>query len=560
MKCQRMSVVAALWVCAVCLSCAPAARAGEAYLKEGDVILTTGDSITAQGVFQDHMQQVLDALYPEAGIKVTNVGSGGKSAGVGVGAVGGISAAPRKGRPTIVAVMFGVNDTGWSAGGIEAKAKVFVGHLANMIRLARERKVELIFLRETHFSHNAKPDAWVDSITKALEKLLEAQGKLAAEEGVPVIDVLGAYRAALKRAWAKDPLYEFTPDVIHPTQPGHAAMATEILRAMGAGLPLSTGKRAALRVERKAPVQLRAADATGIVAADGAIAVRLSVANASKEPVAGDVTVVVAGYSASAPAKVAPGVTQTLSLKIPAEKLSGRWGVVPLYMVFKGKGAFAAEHALFHYSRLHPVGKPLIVTGKDLGGTEKNPSTLSRAAVALTPAGAKIEFQWADKTPVYAEPKFKHRFGFMVNAPLDLGARAGQPCDAVEFLFDLRPDESTGRYTASTDANPKGVVRVGVYKVLENGKPVAKVLTPKGLPASKAVLTATGPDTYVLELKTPSKGSTVGVSMRLTDVEKYTPGGGAASRLTGRRDVVHEPMSYIRISPKAVGVFYRIGY
>ena len=55
----------------------------------------------------------------------------------------------------------------------------------------------------------------------------QAQDELGAKHNVPVIDVLGAYRRALAKAWKKDRLYEFTPDVIHPTQPGHAAMATE---------------------------------------------------------------------------------------------------------------------------------------------------------------------------------------------------------------------------------------------------------------------------------------------------------------------------------------------
>lgn len=525
------------------------------YLRKGDAILTIGDSVTAQGVFQDHMQQLIDALYPGAGIKVINSGSGGKGAGSGIGPM---KAVTKGGRITIVAVMYGVNDTGWSAAGMDAKTAAFVGNLTRIIELAKARGVNLIFLRETHFSHNAKKDAWVDGITAALEVLLKAQDELAAKHGVPVIDVLGAYRKALAKAWAKDPLYEFTPDVIHPTQPGHAAMATEVLRAMGVGLPLAAGKRGPLRVRPDAPVTLGAADAVGIVKEDGSLTIQVRCRNTSKNTLKGKLTIVVGGYKDTKPAEIASSAAQTLSFKVPAVKLTGRWAVLPIYMVFQGGGLFAAEHTLLHYSRIAPPGKPVAVTAKDFGGDPKRPCPVSRAAISCGEGGVKVEFQWTDSNTVLARPGFKHRFGYTVKAPLDLGAREGQPCDAVEFLFDLRAHDSAGRYTSNVDSNPKGVVRLGVYRTKAGGKAVARLLAPPEVPAGKAALIAKEKDTYVLDFKMPSKAPTLGFSMRVTDADDFRKG--RLFRLTGRTDVVHEPMSYIRMSAKKSGIFFRVGY
>ena len=531
------------------------AMADESYLRKGDVILTIGDSVTAQGVFQEQMQRVLDTLYPGAGIKVINSGSGGKGAGAGIGPM---SAVKKGGKVTIVAVMYGVNDTGWSAAGMEGKTKAFVANIARMIELAKARQVNMILLRETHFSHNAKKDAWVDGITAALEILLKAQDELAAKHDVPVIDVFGAYRRALAKAWTKNPLYEFTPDVIHPTQPGHAAMATEILRAMGVGLPLAEGERGPMRSGGKAPVTLEAADAVGVLKEDGSLDVQVRCRNASKQPLKGKVTIVAGGHKDARAAEIAAGKMLTLSFKIPAAKLTGRWAAVPLYMTFEAKSTFRAAHSLLYYSRIHPVGKPLVITGKDLGGTAKNPCPMTGATVSVSPRGVKVDFKWTDANVVVGKDKFKHRFGYMVEAPLDLGARENQPCDAVEFIFDIRPNESAGRYTSNVDSNPKGVVRLGVCKVDAGGKVVAKLVTPKGLPPGTAKLTVTGKDAYTIEFKTPAKASAVGFSMRVTNADKY--GKGRLFRLTGRVDVVHEPMSYMRISPKTAGIFDRIGY
>lgn len=135
--------------------------------------------------------------------------------------------------------MFGVNDTRWSAGDVPSKAAPFEAGLRQAIELTRAAGLPLVVLRESRFGHGREMGAWEGGLNEVLAELLAVQDRVAAECGVPVVDTHGAYVRAQQRAWARDPRYEFTPDVIHPTSAGHAAMAAELLRALGAGLPLS---------------------------------------------------------------------------------------------------------------------------------------------------------------------------------------------------------------------------------------------------------------------------------------------------------------------------------
>jgi len=57
-----------------------------------------------------------------------------------------------------------------------------------------------------------------------LDQLQQALTTVASIEQIPLIECAPApNQRALDKAWTKDPAYEFTPDIIHPNSPGHAA-------------------------------------------------------------------------------------------------------------------------------------------------------------------------------------------------------------------------------------------------------------------------------------------------------------------------------------------------
>jgi len=127
--------------CAVQLATASFAWGGEfSYLRANDEILTIGDSVTAQGFYQAYMQQVLDTLYPGAGIKLVNVGIGGMRSDYGSQALRGYT---EKGKPTLVTVMFGVNDTGWRPTDQEEKEKQYVANITAVLDPEQARIVHL---------------------------------------------------------------------------------------------------------------------------------------------------------------------------------------------------------------------------------------------------------------------------------------------------------------------------------------------------------------------------------------------------------------------------------
>lgn len=553
MSVERRCLLPAFVVCAICLLPVYAAAAQTSYLKANDEIAMVGDSVLSSGVSMELMQQVIDTVYPDAGIKVLNYGSGGKSANSGITFMEGY-----KGK-RIAAMMYGVNDIRWSWSGIQEKKQNYIEHLTKIVEMAKAKKGELIFLRETHLSNNAMGGNYPVGLSWGLEHLLRAADVLAAENNIPVIDVQGVYRKALAEAWFKDLNYQFSPDVVHPTQPGQAAIAAAMLQAMGVGLPLATAERGPLHLVQEVPVKLEAIDATGVVKEDGKIQLSVRCRNLSNAPLKGEVTIVVAGHQETKPAEVAPYGMQMLSFAIPATQMGNRWGCLPLYMTFKTENQFAADHTLFYYSRLIPTAdKPFVVTPKDFvqfEGQTNRTCTVSQATVSYDDKGTKVVFKWPDDT-VLAKPENKTPF----HKSIDYNSRVGQPCDAIEFFFDVRPDESAGRFTCGISGIPKGVIRLGVYKVKEDDKIEARLLTPPGLIYGKATLKTLTENTYLLKMSQISLGSSVGFSMRVTNADESGPGKGMALYLTIKPEIAYEPMSFLRLSAEKSGIFYRIGY
>jgi len=555
----RLRPLALAWL----LLLPPLALAEPSFLKAKDEILTVGDSITQQGIYQEYMQRILDTLYPGAGIRIVNRGIGGMGA---EGGIGVLEEYLRTGKPSIVTVMFGVNDTRWSALDPEGKEAEYIKHLTRIIEIAKANGLNLILLRETHFSHNAYPAEWETAASTWLEGLLRAQDKLAAERGVPVVNVHDAYRRALAAAWATDLHYEFTPDVIHPTQPGHAAMAVEILRALGAGLPLATDARGPLHIARDERGAGACLDAVGIIpeAAPGEKAAQLAIqvraANFSAMPFAGVGTVVLGDQKYSSELTLPPYGADGGEVLLSSEYLKDRWGVLPIYLAFVADNGFFANHALLTFSRLVPAARePFTVKAADFLGPGQLTCPVTDVAVRRVPDGLKVSFTWSDQKVVFAQTPFKNRFGKEITTRLDLNSHDGQLCDAVELFVDLRPDASVGRPASAIDGNAAGVLRYGIFRMAEGDATITKLQTPPDVNTDDAKLAFKG-DAITLDLKFRPAGSFVGFSMRVTDTDEFKLNKGPFFVLTGDPRVTFAPLSYILLSNGQTGIFYRVGY
>ena len=542
------------------LSTAPLFAAETAFLRPGDVIVCVGDSVTAAGVYDGFLQAMLDCLYPGAGIRIVNRGSGGKSADA---ATGLLDSALKTERPTLATFMFGVNDTGWSAGNETAKAKAFVAGLTAAVDLAETNHVTPLLLKESHFSHGQAPDEFAVKVNGVLDQLIAAQETFATARQIPVIDTQGAYKRGLAAAWAADPRYEFSPDVVHPNSAGHAALACEILRALGAGLPLAApqGQRGPLRLAPPDDLTLEFAPAAGVMAADGTLTVPVTLHNRSASPEKGTLLLCLCDLAVEKPVEVAAGAQATVQLELPLASLRTQRGAGPLYAAFRGAHAFTAANTLFFHSRLRPAAA-VIFSDKDFqSAADKEARVCPVTNVAMRRSGTEltVDFTWADTNVVTAQSGFKTRFGKEITALLDLNNREGQPCDAVEFLLDLRPAAAIGRPTANADANPEGVLRIGVCLVEENGKIVARALSLPELPAEALALVPAGPNAWTLKVKCIAAGPSLGVSMRVTDNTEFNKGT-PPFWLTSQPGLGQESMSFIQLGERDDGVLYRIGY
>lgn len=539
------------------------AAAQTSYLAAKDDVICVGDSITAAGIWIEFVEDILRTLYPDAGITLHNLGQGGASS------PGGASSMPpylEANRPTLALFMFGVNDTGWSEKNVEQKIINFVGGLEKALASTTAKQVPLVLLRESHFSHgqNAPPDAFESKVNHTLFQLLAAQDEFAKANQLPVVDVLGAYQRQLAAAWAKDPAYEFSPDVIHPTAPGCAAIAVEILRAFGAGLPLSTtaAKRGPLHLARSKDLVLRVADSSAIIDPDAALALKIQAEHSGKEPLDGTLLVSAAGQKFERRITLPAGGTVDIAFDLPVSRLSQRCATVPVYVAFAGRETFAADGTLLFYSHVQPMApEPFVVADGSLKTTQSGTARVcpvSQVRLSRQEDGWQIDFAWQDATPVPAKPGFRNMFRKEIATPLDLNSRDGQPCDAIEFFFDLRDEEAIGRWTANVDANPPGILRLGVYREQVDGTLAAKVLRAGESPAATVDLTPTGTDTWRLVVRTKPAGAITGFSMRVVDSENFDKPRTAPFCLTAQQG--QEPMSYIQLGDDKPGVFCRVGY
>ncbi len=539
------------------------AAAETAYLRPGEVIVCVGDSVTHAGVYDGFLQTMLDRLYPEAGIRVVNRGQGGQTSGA---AVALLASALKTEHPTLATFMFGVNDTRWSAGDEDAKAEAFVAGLTAAVDLAEKNQVVPLLLRESHFSHGQAPDEFAAKVNGVLDRLMAAQEAFAAERQIPVIDTQGAYKRALAAAWAADPRYEFSPDIVHPNSAGHAALAGEILRALGAGLPLAApeGARGPLRLVAPEDLTIEFTPAAGVLAPDGTLAVPVTIHNRSAKPEKGTLVLCLPDHVIETPVSVEAKALAIVTCELPLAPLRAERSAGPLYAAFRGERRFTAASTLFFHSRIRPAAAtPVVFSAADFqSAADEDARVCPVTHVALRHSGTEltVEFTWADTTVVTAKPDFRTRFGKEITALLDLNNREGQPCDAVEFLLDLRPADAIGRPTADADANPEGILRIGVCFVEVDGKPVARALSLPELPAEALSLAPVEPDTWTLKVKCRPAGPSLGISMRVTDNTEFKVAATPQFWLTGHRGSGQEPMGFVQLGVQDEGVLYRIGY
>ena len=206
-------------------------------LRKNDHVLFYGDSITDAGRRGENNNAglghgyaalcaaLLAGRYPQLGLRFTNAGISGNRV---YDLEDRLEADLLAGRPTVVSVMIGINDT-WRRYDSDLPSPVadFEASYARLLeRIADELAARLVICEP--FLLPAPPDrvAWRED----LDPRIAAVRRLAVRFGAILVPLDGAFAAAACRQ-AMD---YWLPDGVHPTPAGHALIAEAWLHAVTA--------------------------------------------------------------------------------------------------------------------------------------------------------------------------------------------------------------------------------------------------------------------------------------------------------------------------------------
>ena len=211
-------------------------------LKDRDRVVFYGDSITEQRLYTTYVEHYVLTHYPDRRVTFINTGWGGdKVSGndckpcAGVGGLARIKRDVIDHRPTVVTLLFGMND-GQYRDFDPAISKVYEDGLTAIIRELKSRTGARIYVMTPTVYDGSRHTAWshTDRYNDVLDRYSEAVKAIAQREGLPVIDLHTVTTQALLQAKKDDPTYTFAPDGVHPQEDGQLLMAAEILRNWGA--------------------------------------------------------------------------------------------------------------------------------------------------------------------------------------------------------------------------------------------------------------------------------------------------------------------------------------
>ena len=222
---------------------------------DGDRVVLWGDSITHAGSYVQMLSDFYLTRYPDRDVRIFNAGVGGDNAGA---AMTRWEDDVRRREPTVVAVMFGMNDT-WRDGlyapskmtneahlaALSAKErKCFEQYATNMTRLVERvqrelPKARMTIMTPTPYDETAAVTAArkvpvLKGTAAVLRRFSDFDRRLAREKGCGLVDWNASVQALVDARQAKNPDFSFASnDRVHPWAQGHLFMTYEFLKAQG---------------------------------------------------------------------------------------------------------------------------------------------------------------------------------------------------------------------------------------------------------------------------------------------------------------------------------------
>jgi lysophospholipase L1-like esterase len=207
------------------------AQAGEFFIKDGDVVVMIGDSITEQHLYSNYVEMWTVTRFPAWKLTFRNVGIGGDRS------VGGNSRFARdvlRYKPTVMTVDFGMNDGGYGAFS-ENVFNPYMNGLQGMADQAKAANIRVAWATPQPLDTADQGPTALTGYNQTLEKFSEGVKVIAEKNGGLFVDQFHPYLAALDRARSGGPKYDRITggDAVHPGPPGQALMAASILKSLG---------------------------------------------------------------------------------------------------------------------------------------------------------------------------------------------------------------------------------------------------------------------------------------------------------------------------------------
>jgi len=205
-------------------------------LSAGDTLAFCGDSITHQTLYTRYVALFYHTRYPHTRVRVFNAGVGGNSA---LGALRRFRHDILEQKPTVVAVLFGMNDGGYKAFDEETFAKYQANMTTILDRLRDEAKAQAILLTPTMYDYELRarkrPTSKLtfDGYNQVLIRYGDWCKQTAKERKLMAIDLNAPMVAVTQELRKKDPQATLSRDGIHPAAPGHWVMTHAILKGFG---------------------------------------------------------------------------------------------------------------------------------------------------------------------------------------------------------------------------------------------------------------------------------------------------------------------------------------
>lgn len=215
--------------------------------RDGDRVVWFGDSITDGGHYHSYVWLYYMTRFPYMDVRMINAGIGGDTAGDMFERMDGDMF---NYRPTVLAVTFGMNDSGYmeytKPGAEEFGNRMYAASIENFKKIEERLKgtqdLRVMMLGSAPYDETAKfENILLPGKNAVIKRIIEYQKQSAERNGWEFMDFNEPMVELSKQLQQKDSSFTLTGgDRIHPDNAGHMYMAYLVLKAQGlAGKPVA---------------------------------------------------------------------------------------------------------------------------------------------------------------------------------------------------------------------------------------------------------------------------------------------------------------------------------